>query len=56
MTFPQEVMAMNLSTILLAVWLILTGLAAFVRFSFPNRDRLMAVLALLAGIFLLVGY
>ena len=47
-------MAVDMGTLLLAIWLILTGLAGFVRFSFPNRDRVMAVIALLAGIFLLI--
>jgi hypothetical protein len=47
-------MAVDIGTILLAIWLILTGLTAFVRLSFPNRDRVMAVIALLAGIFLLI--
>lgn len=50
-----EVVAVDLSTILLAIYLILVGLAAFVRLSFPSRDKVTAAIALLAGIFILVG-
>ena len=47
---------MDLSTILLAIYLILVGLTAFVRLSFPSRDKVTAAVALLAGIFLLLRY
>jgi len=43
----------NLGMLLLAIWLILTGLAGLVAFGLPSP--LMAVLALLAGILILVG-
>ena len=44
---------MSIGMILLAIWLILSGLPSFVRFVIPNK--LMAVLALLAGILILAG-
>lgn len=47
---------MDLGTVLLAIWLILTGLTAFVRFSFPSRDKVSAAIALLAGILILLRY
>jgi hypothetical protein len=43
----------NLGMLLLAVWLILYGLAGIVGLGFPAP--LMAVLALLTGILILVG-
>lgn len=43
----------SIGMILLAVWLILTGLSSFVKLGIPNRA--MGILALLAGILLLVG-
>ena len=43
----------NVGMLLLAVWMILTGLAGLI--AVPLPAPLMAVLALLAGILLLVG-
>lgn len=43
----------NLGLLVLAVWLILSGLGGVVSFAFPVP--LMPVLALLAGILILVG-
>ena len=43
----------NVGMLLLAVWLILYGLAALATFAVPAM--VMAVLALLAGILILVG-
>ena len=43
----------NVGMLLLAIWLILYGIAGLVAFSLPAP--LMAVLALLAGVLLLVG-
>jgi hypothetical protein len=43
----------NLGLLVLAIWLILSGLAGVVAFSLPVP--LMPVLALLAGILILVG-
>ncbi|HEV8343213.1 MAG TPA: hypothetical protein VGR30_12655 [Candidatus Binatia bacterium] len=44
---------MSVGIILLAIWLILQGLPSFVRFVIPSK--LMGLLALLAGILILVG-
>jgi hypothetical protein len=44
---------MSVGIILLAIWLILNGLPSLVRFVIPSK--FMGVLALLAGILLLVG-
>jgi hypothetical protein len=43
----------NIGMLLLAIWLILSGLTGFVAVGLPSP--LMAVLALLAGILILVG-
>jgi hypothetical protein len=43
----------SIGMVLLALWLILTGLSSLVRFPIPTR--VTGVLALLAGIFLLIG-
>jgi hypothetical protein len=46
---------MSLGTLLLAIWLIVTGLLVFVRISFPNREKVMGVLAIAAGVLILLG-
>ena len=46
---------MDLGMLLLAIWLILTGLAAFVNLNFPGRDKVMGAIAIIAGILLLIG-
>lgn len=43
----------NVGMILLAIWLILTGLMSFI--AMPMPAMLMAVLALLAGVLILLG-
>ena len=48
-------MKRNAGTLLLAIWLILHGLSALVGFSFTGLSVIMALLALFAGILLLVG-
>jgi hypothetical protein len=45
----------NLGLLLLAVWLIITGLAALLNFSFSGMSTVMAILALAAGVLILVG-
>ena len=50
MKFPK-----NLGMVLLAIWLILQGLAALVSLSFSGLPLLLAVLAIAAGIALLLG-
>ena len=42
----------NMGFLLLAIWLILTGLSAFV--SMGNLTVILAILALVAGIFILM--
>jgi hypothetical protein len=47
--------ARNLGILLLAAWLILTGLIPLLNFSFSGLSTVMAVLAIVAGVFLVVG-
>ena len=44
----------GLGVLLLGIWLILTGLLPLVKLSFPGLDVVMAVLAVAAGILLLL--
>ena len=41
--------------LLLGIWLVLSGLMGLAGLDFPSRTLLMAVLALLAGIAILLG-
>jgi hypothetical protein len=45
----------NLGTLLLAIWLIVSGLLAFVSISFPYLGQVLAALAIAAGVLLLLG-
>jgi len=45
----------NLGMLLLSIWLILTGLIALLKFDFAGLPLIMAILAIAAGIFLLLG-
>jgi hypothetical protein len=45
----------SLGMILLSIWLIATGLLPLVRISFPGSGMILAILALAAGVLLLVG-
>lgn len=45
----------SLGSFLLGVWLILSGLIALVDLSFSGLTPLMAVLALVAGVLIIVG-
>ena len=45
----------NIGMLLLAVWLILTGLIPLVRFSVSGLSTGMAVLAVVAGVLILLG-
>jgi len=49
-------MPKNLGTILMAVWLILYGIltAPFLKFSFAYSSDLLAVLAIVAGVLILI--
>ena len=45
----------NLGMLLLGIWLIVTGLIPLLNLSFSGLGTLMAVLALAAGVFIIVG-
>jgi len=45
----------NLGMLLLSIWLILTGLSALLGFSFQGLSLIMGILAIIAGILLLLG-
>jgi len=45
----------NIGMLLLAVWLILTGLIPLLNFSFSGLSAVMAILAIAAGILIVVG-
>jgi hypothetical protein len=45
----------NLGLLLLAIWLVLTGLAPLMHLSFSGLGMLMSILAIAAGILLLIG-
>jgi hypothetical protein len=45
----------NLGLLLLAIWLILIGLIALLSFSFQGLDLIMAILAIAAGVLILLG-
>jgi hypothetical protein len=45
----------NLGMLLLAIWLILTGLLVFVPVAFAYTGQLLAMLAIAAGVLLLLG-
>ena len=44
----------SIGMLLLSIWLILTGLLQLVKFSFTGLDIIMAILAIAAGIFILL--
>ena len=45
----------NIGMLLLAIWLILSGLMSLLNLSFSGSGTLMAILALAAGVLILVG-
>jgi hypothetical protein len=45
----------NLGMLLLSIWLILTGLIALISFSFQGLHFLMGILAIVAGVLILLG-
>ena len=45
----------NLGTLLLSIWLIVTGLFPLLNIRFANSDLLLALLAIAAGVLTLVG-
>ncbi|HEX9075923.1 MAG TPA: hypothetical protein VF932_09095 [Anaerolineae bacterium] len=48
-------LAKNLRMLLLAVWLIVGGLTALLSLSFAGLALIMAILAIAAGVFILIG-
>ena len=48
-------MTRNLGMLLLAVWLILTGLMPLLNLSFQGVGTIMAILAIASGVLLLIG-
>ncbi len=45
----------NLGMLLLAIWLILTGLIPLLGFGFSGLGTVMAILAIAAGVLILIG-
>ena len=45
----------NLGMLLLAVWLVLTGLVPLLNLSFSGLGTVMAILAIAAGVLIVVG-
>jgi len=45
----------NLGTLLLAIWLILGGLTPLLNLSFSGLGTVMAILAIAAGVLILIG-
>jgi hypothetical protein len=45
----------NLGMLLLGIWLILTGLLALLRLTIPESGLILAVLAIVAGVLILLG-
>jgi hypothetical protein len=45
----------NIGMILLAIWLILSGLIPLLNLSFSGLGMLLAILAIAAGVFIVIG-
>ena len=45
----------NIGLLLTGIWLILTGLVPLLNFGFSGLGTLMAILAIAAGVFILLG-
>ena len=45
----------NFGMLLLSIWLVLTGIIPLVHLSFSGLSTVMAVLAILAGLLILIG-
>ncbi|HUL03801.1 MAG TPA: hypothetical protein VLV16_11290 [Gemmatimonadales bacterium] len=45
----------NLGTLLLGIWLVLTGLIQLIHLGFEGLTMIMAVLALVSGVLVVVG-
>ncbi len=44
----------GLGKVLLGIWLIITGIQPFINFAIPSQSELMAILALVAGILIIL--
>ena len=51
----ESVMKRGLGILLLAIYLVLVGLASLLNLSFPYQGTVIGLLALVAGLLLLVG-
>jgi hypothetical protein len=54
-TKMKWVQTSNLGMLLLGIWLILTGLLPFVTITFVNMGLVLSVLAIIAGVCILIG-
>ena len=45
----------NIGFILLGIWLILTGILPFLKAGIPHTGALLSILAILAGVLILIG-
>jgi hypothetical protein len=52
---PKMRLTKNLGMLLLAIWLILGGLIPLLNLSFSGSGTLMAILAIAAGVLILIG-
>ncbi len=53
--FKKTKLTKSLGMLLLGIWLILTGLMQVITLPIPEMGFVMAVLAIVAGIFILLG-
>jgi hypothetical protein len=52
---PRRIATRSIGLILLAIWLILTGLSQFVGIPIPSFNIILGILAIAAGVLLLLG-
>ena len=48
-------MRKNIGMMLLAIWLVVTGLMGLLHFTFPYAGQVLAVIAVAAGILIIAG-
>jgi hypothetical protein len=51
---PVKLQTINLGMVLLGIWLILSGLIPLLKLRFPNAETILAVLAIAAGLLILL--
>ncbi|MBI5890904.1 MAG: hypothetical protein HZB47_09530 [Nitrosomonadales bacterium] len=49
-------MKKSIGVLLLAIWLIITGLAPLLHLSFSGMGTIMAILSIAAGVLILLGF